>query len=85
MSDMLSPCPPRRETLPSQFMALQAAKRLFVGLLASVFRAPMLFFETTPIGRVTNRFSFDTEMIDTTLGLSVSSKCRPRCRQLDGG
>jgi ABC-type multidrug transport system fused ATPase/permease subunit len=57
-----------------QWMALQAARRLFVSLIQSVFAAPMLFFETTPLGRIATRFSYDTELIDTTLGLAVAGE-----------
>ena len=46
---------------------IRAVRRHFDGLLASVLRAPMVFFETTPLGRVTNRFSFDTEVVDSRL------------------
>lgn len=43
---------------------LRAAKRLHDGMLASVLRAPMLFFQTNPLGRVINRFSRDISDID---------------------
>lgn len=48
-----------------------AAKRLHEGMLASIFRSPMSFFDTTPLGRVMNRFSRDIEVVDNTLPLIV--------------
>ena len=36
---------------------LAAAQKLFVKMLRCVFRAPMLFFDTTPSGRILNRVS----------------------------
>lgn len=56
--------------LRSEWMALggvRAARVLFEDVLESVFRSPMLFFETTPLGRITNRLTFDTETIDFVL------------------
>jgi ATP-binding cassette subfamily C (CFTR/MRP) protein 1 len=40
-------------------------------LLASVLRAPMGFFESTPVGRVLNRFSRDMEAVDLQIPRSL--------------
>ena len=39
------------------FVALKASKSMFRDMLASVMTAPMSFFDTTPVGRLVNRFS----------------------------
>eukprot|EP00741_Cyanophora_paradoxa_P006521 tig00001024_g6312.t1 len=44
-----------------------AARRLFDAMLARVLRCPMSFFDTTPIGRILNRFSKDTDQVCTPL------------------
>ncbi|XP_058197322.1 ABC transporter C family member 2-like isoform X5 [Rhododendron vialii] len=44
--------------------SLHAARRLHDTMLQSVLRAPMLFFQTNPIGRVINRFAKDLGDID---------------------
>ena len=46
------------------FGGLRASRVLFEKLLASVINAKLRFFDTTPIGRVMNRFSKDMETVD---------------------
>lgn len=46
---------------------LQAGRDFHTRILQSVVRAPMSFFEGTPVGRVLNRFSRDMEAIDTQI------------------
>lgn len=47
---------------------IQGSKKLHNGMAISVLRAPMSFFETTPIGRILNRFSNDVYKVDEILG-----------------
>jgi ABC-type multidrug transport system fused ATPase/permease subunit len=50
------------------FCTIQGSKKLHNKMAVSVLRAPMSFFETTPIGRVLNRFSSDVYKVDEVLG-----------------
>ena len=43
------------------YMGGLAAKRAFRKLITCVIHSPMLFFESTPTGRLLNRFTNDTE------------------------
>ncbi|NXC56136.1 MRP6 protein, partial [Aleadryas rufinucha] len=44
-----------------------ASHQLFLQLLGSVTRSPMLFFEQTPIGHLLNRFSRDMDAVDSVI------------------
>ena len=50
-----------------------AAKRLHNDLLINVLRCPMQFFESTPMGRLTNRFTKDINVIDEDVPETVNS------------
>jgi ABC-type multidrug transport system fused ATPase/permease subunit len=50
----------------------RCAKTLFEKMLASVLRAPVSYFETVPLGRILNRFTYDVEFVDVTLTESMS-------------
>ncbi|KAI9890027.1 MAG: hypothetical protein M1814_004543 [Vezdaea aestivalis] len=45
----------------------QASKVMMARAIKRVLRAPMSFFDTTPLGRITNRFSRDVETMDNQL------------------
>ncbi|KAI0768063.1 P-loop containing nucleoside triphosphate hydrolase protein [Trametes elegans] len=45
-----------------------SSKQLHRAAIFRVMHAPMSFFETTPLGRIMNRFSKDVDTIDNTLG-----------------
>ncbi|KAF9941981.1 hypothetical protein BGZ65_012859, partial [Modicella reniformis] len=51
---------------------IRSAKVLHQEMLSSVLRSPMIFFDTTPMGRILNRFSKDQSTIDEVLPRSFS-------------
>ncbi|ORX49049.1 P-loop containing nucleoside triphosphate hydrolase protein [Hesseltinella vesiculosa] len=46
---------------------VRASKTLYNLMLARVLRAPLRFFDTTPVGRILNRFAKDIETIDSSI------------------
>ncbi|KAG9322020.1 hypothetical protein KVV02_003409 [Mortierella alpina] len=54
---------------------IQAARTLHERLITHVLRLPMSFFDTTPMGRIANRFSSDIEAIDTDLPENCNAFC----------
>lgn len=52
---------------------VNAASALHQKMLTRVLRAPSSFFDTTPLGRILNRFSTDVATVDATLPGSFSS------------
>lgn len=45
----------------------RASRQFHHAAVTKLFRSPIAFFESTPIGRIVNRFSRDQEVIDTQL------------------
>lgn len=50
---------------------LQAARDVHNKLLHNAMRLPMSFFDTTPLGRILNRFSKDVDVIDNVLPMTM--------------
>ncbi|KAJ2903978.1 hypothetical protein MKZ38_009033 [Zalerion maritima] len=48
-------------------LGTRASKHLLRIAVSRTLRAPMSFFDTTPLGRITNRFSRDVDVMDNTL------------------
>ncbi|KAK4488783.1 hypothetical protein RD792_004572 [Penstemon davidsonii] len=48
-------------------VAIETAQRLFLGMITSVFRAPLSFFDSTPSSRILNRSSTDQSIVDTDI------------------
>ena len=49
------------------FCSIEASRKLHERMAYAIFRSPMSFFETTPSGRILNRFSSDIYKVDEVL------------------
>ncbi|XP_069777327.1 ATP-binding cassette sub-family C member 8-like isoform X2 [Narcine bancroftii] len=49
----------------------RASRHLFVNMLHNVTAPPLRFFETTPVGRILNRFSSDFKTIDDQIPMNL--------------
>lgn len=55
------------------FCSIEASRKLHEKMAYAVFRSPMSFFETTPTGRILNRFSSDIYRIDELLSRTFNN------------
>lgn len=49
------------------YAVVKASAEFHSDMLSAILHSPMAFFDTTPIGRILNRFSRDIETIDNLL------------------
>ncbi|RAL42397.1 hypothetical protein DM860_017577 [Cuscuta australis] len=59
-------------SLFAAFLGLKASKVFFSGFLDSVFKAPILFFDSTPVGRILTRASSDLSVLDFDIPLTYA-------------
>lgn len=58
------------------FRAAAAGRTIHDRALSGVLGAPLRFFDSTPTGRILNRFARDLEVVDDELSWSVEQACR---------
>ena len=63
-------------TFVTAFTVIRCSRTLHTRLLNNVIRAPMQFFESTPLGRILNRFAKDMDAVDSTLPDNLTSYLR---------
>ena len=64
------------------FLFITASTRLHNDVLDSILKCPMQFFDTTPTGRILNRFSRDLDDLDGRLSWTVEALIRNASRIL---
>ncbi|KAK1577081.1 hypothetical protein Q3G72_018839 [Acer saccharum] len=52
-------------------MGLKASKAFFSGFMNTIFKAPMLFFDSTPVGRILTQVSSDLSVLDFDIPFSI--------------
>ncbi|XP_021347493.1 multidrug resistance-associated protein 7-like isoform X2 [Mizuhopecten yessoensis] len=51
---------------------MSVAKTMHTNLLKTILKAPMSFYDVTPVGRILNRFSSDMDTIDDTISSTIN-------------
>jgi len=54
-------------------MSVHSSRVLHARMLSNIMRSPMMFFDTTPIGRILNRFSRDMDTVDVVLPFTIQA------------
>ncbi|GKT32288.1 ATP-binding cassette sub-family C member 2 [Aduncisulcus paluster] len=60
-------------TIILMLACVKASQTMMIKMLTRILKAPMRFFETTPIGRIVNRFSKDTATLDSQIPSTLMS------------
>ncbi|CAI9114290.1 OLC1v1014975C1 [Oldenlandia corymbosa var. corymbosa] len=60
-------------SLFAAIFGLRASKAFFSGFTSSIFNAPMLFFDSTPVGRILTRASSDFSVLDFDIPFPFAS------------
>ncbi|BAT98418.1 hypothetical protein VIGAN_09207300 [Vigna angularis var. angularis] len=58
--------------LLTSYLGLNASKAFFTSFNTAIFNAPMLFFDSTPIGRILTRASSDLSILDFDIPYSIT-------------
>lgn len=61
-----------RSVIMMIYCSIKGSKKLHDTMARAVLRSPMSFFETTPVGRIINRFSSDVNVVDQGLQFSFT-------------
>ncbi|MQL75000.1 hypothetical protein Taro_007349 [Colocasia esculenta] len=61
----------------SAHLGLKASRAFFSGLMESLFKAPMSFLDSTPVGRILTRASSDMSVLDYDTPFSISYVLAP--------
>ena len=56
----------------TSYLGLKASKAFFTSFNTAIFNAPMLFFDSTPVGRILTRASSDLSVLDFDIPYSIT-------------